>query len=143
MIKIAKNEYLKYIHEIEKINFINPWSENQTLSHLNNNKSYNLINISSNIINGYLLGEIIDNSNHLYKTSIIKKLSNKGIGSLLINRLIKFLKELNILYIYLEVRASNNVAIKLYDKFDFKLINTRKKYYNDNEDALLYTLKIK
>ena len=74
MIKIAKNEYLKYIHEIEKLNFTNPWSKNKILSHLNNNKSYNLINISSNIINGYILGEIIDNLYHLYKNQLLRNL---------------------------------------------------------------------
>ena len=38
----------------------------------------------------------------------------------------------------LEVRASNQPAIRLYEKHGFKLIAIRRAYYNDNkEDALI------
>lgn len=37
----------------------------------------------------------------------------------------------------LEVRASNQVALNLYQKFDFKVAGRRKKYYGDGEDALI------
>ena len=41
-------------------------------------------------------------------------------------------------YITLEVRVSNVAAISLYEKFGFKSIGVRKKYYQDNnEDALI------
>ena len=44
----------------------------------------------------------------------------------------------------LEVRTSNNSAIKLYEKIGFKTLRVRKKYYSDTgEDAyvMLYELK--
>ena len=41
-------------------------------------------------------------------------------------------------YITLEVRVSNQRAIYLYEKFGFKSLGVRKKYYQDNnEDALI------
>ena len=41
-------------------------------------------------------------------------------------------------YITLEVRISNTPAISLYEKFGFKSVGVRKKYYQDNdEDALI------
>ena len=41
-------------------------------------------------------------------------------------------------YITLEVRVSNEKAIHLYEKFGFKSLGLRKKYYQDNnEDALI------
>ena len=41
-------------------------------------------------------------------------------------------------YITLEVRKSNARAIGLYEKFGFKSLGYRKKYYQDNnEDALI------
>ncbi len=40
----------------------------------------------------------------------------------------------------LEVRASNDVAQRLYDKYDFARVGLRKRYYTDNnEDAVLMT----
>ena len=41
-------------------------------------------------------------------------------------------------FITLEVRASNKKAIHLYEKFGFKSLGLRRKYYQDNnEDALI------
>lgn len=39
--------------------------------------------------------------------------------------------------IFLEVRASNQKAIALYEKLQFKRINVRKQYYRDGEDAIV------
>ena len=68
---------------------------------------------------------------------------NQGIGTLLLDYLIKYLNDLNLLYIYLEVNASNIFAIKLYENYGFIKVNIRKNYYNNNEDALLYNLPLK
>ena len=41
-------------------------------------------------------------------------------------------------YLTLEVRVSNTPAIKLYEKYGFQSLGTRKGYYQDNnEDALI------
>ena len=46
--------------------------------------------------------------------------------------------EKKIKYITLEVRASNEKAKRLYEKFGFKSLGVRKKYYQDNnEDAII------
>ena len=60
----------------------------------------------------------------------------KSIGTELINYLIQN-KEFE--KIMLEVRCDNSSAIKLYKKFNFKIINIRKKYY-DNIDAYVMEL---
>jgi [ribosomal protein S18]-alanine N-acetyltransferase len=39
--------------------------------------------------------------------------------------------------VWLEVRASNDAAIKLYLRMGFLQISTRKRYYADGEDALV------
>ena len=38
----------------------------------------------------------------------------------------------------LEVRRSNQVAINLYEKYNFKYSHDRKRYYDNGEDALVY-----
>ena len=60
----------------------------------------------------------------------------KGIASLLMEHIIN-----NKTYdkIMLEVRCDNSNAIKLYKKYNFKIINIRKKYY-DNIDAYVMEL---
>ena len=41
------------------------------------------------------------------------------------------------MYAYLEVRISNFAAIHLYQKFGFSEAGIQKKYYQDEEDALV------
>lgn len=42
--------------------------------------------------------------------------------------------------ITLEVNEKNIYAIKLYESFNFKKLGIRKKYYNNSDNAIIYTL---
>ena len=66
--------------------------------------------------------------------SIIINDKNKGYGQILFRYALDFL---NGYIITLEVRKSNSVAIHIYEKYGFKTVTVRKKYYSNNEDALL------
>lgn len=61
---------------------------------------------------------------------------NRKIATNLIDYLISELDE-NLKLITLEVRANNTAAIHLYDKFGFEVVNVRKKYYANGDDAYL------
>ena len=58
---------------------------------------------------------------------------NQGIGSALLKYIIDNKQDKKIM---LEVRSKNINAIKLYQKYDFKIINIRKNYYKD-DDAII------
>ena len=63
-----------------------------------------------------------------------------GLGELLLAYIIDRASELNARVVTLEVRVSNTVAQKLYDKYGFLKAGVRKGYYTDNgEDALVMT----
>jgi len=103
---------------------------------------YIILDDSSNVI-GAIGGTIL--VDHIDISIVITKKdnTNKGIASSLLNKLIEYSKANNIENIFLEVRSSNIPAISLYKKFNFVYISTRKNYYPDNnEDALMYMLKI-
>ena len=42
----------------------------------------------------------------------------------------------------LEVRVSNYTAIKLYEKFNYKIESIKKNYYRDGENAYYMTLSV-
>lgn len=65
-----------------------------------------------------------------------------GIGTMLLENLITISKNNNVKTITLEVNENNASAIKLYEKFNFKTVGTRKKYYNNTDTAILMTLYI-
>ena len=73
--------------------------------------------------------DIIDLLNIIVKPEF----QNQGIGSILLKYIIDNKQDKKIM---LEVRSKNINAIKLYQKYDFKIINIRKNYYKD-DDAII------
>ena len=70
-----------------------------------------------------------------------KDYRQQGKATLLLNEVLK--KESICKKMTLEVRESNFSAIKFYDKHGFKVVNIRKKYYFDEENALLMVKMVK
>lgn len=80
---------------------------------------------------------IIDEG-HITTIAVKKEYLRNHIGEAIINRIIEDCYKNNIKYLTLEVRVSNIPAIKLYEKYGFQSLGTRKAYYQDNnEDALI------
>ena len=48
----------------------------------------------------------------------------------------------NIKALTLEVNSNNIPAQKLYEKFNFKRVGLRKKYYNNTDDAIIMTKQL-
>ena len=67
---------------------------------------------------------------------------NKGYAKELLTYSEKHLKTLGVEKIFLEVRASNTPARNLYSQKGYNEISIRKKYYSDNEDAVVMAKEI-
>ena len=77
---------------------------------------------------------------HITNIVTAKEYRNQNIGSLMLSKLIKMAEaEKDITSITLEVNSNNLPAQKLYEKFGFTVVGLRKKYYNNIDDALIYT----
>lgn len=74
-------------------------------------------------------------------TNIVTKKTErkKGIGSLLLEKLIKMAKETGRNNISLEVNENNIAAESLYEKYGFKIVGIRKKYYHGKDNAIIMT----
>ena len=62
---------------------------------------------------------------------------NKKIASKLMEYLVEYCKEQNVFNITLEVRENNYIAIKLYEKYGFKKVAMRDKYYGSINGILM------
>ena len=67
---------------------------------------------------------------------------NQKIASRLMEKVIEVGEEKDITNITLEVRKDNEIAIKLYEKYDFIVVSTRERYYK-GVDGLLMERKMK
>jgi ribosomal-protein-alanine acetyltransferase len=67
-----------------------------------------------------------------------------GIGSALVQELIRRAQQADVSAILLEVRESNLAARQLYEKHGFREVGRRRNYYADPvEDAILYHLRLR
>ena len=88
---------------------------------------------------GYILIEDMNDTINIVDVLIEEKYRNKGYASKLFEYLFNYYKDRNVRYM-LEVKVDNINAIKLYEKFDFKVIHIRRGYYN-GVDALIMERK--
>lgn len=72
---------------------------------------------------------------HLLSIAVLEEYQRRGVGSLLLERVIESSKKLEASRIYLEVRVSNTRAQNLYRKYGFKILTKLAAYYMDGEDA--------
>jgi len=72
---------------------------------------------------------------------VYKSARRCGVASRLLERLIEAVKSENASFLFLEVRKSNEAAIKLYEKFGFLVCGERKNFYTAPlEDAYIMKL---
>jgi ribosomal-protein-alanine N-acetyltransferase len=75
---------------------------------------------------------------HITTIAVDPDFQGNGIGELLLVGLIDRAKQIGARWLTLEVRVSNDVAQRLYEKYTFKEMGVRRRYYSDNgEDALV------
>ncbi len=66
--------------------------------------------------------------------TVIQNEWNKGIGSILMEKLIEYAKQAGIEILNLEVRSDNKNAIHLYEKYGFRHIGTSPAYFKINRN---------
>lgn len=75
---------------------------------------------------------------HVISIAVTPRMRRKGIGTQLMLKAMKALREIyGVDEYYLEVRVSNRPAISLYEKLGFKKVHIIRGYYRDGEDAYL------
>lgn len=130
------------IFEIEKEAFpYDGWSEKSIAETIGNN-DYICLGVfddnADNIINGYLFLKKSFEECELVKIAINQAKQNRGLGHILLKNGIDMSLTNNCNKIFLEVRQSNQKAIKLYKKTGFMEIGKRKRFYHSPiEDAVI------
>lgn len=140
IVKPLVKEDIERVSEIEAQAYgEHHWSKDAFYSEVNNKVAkYYTASLENGLIVGYIgTWHIVDEA-HITTIAVSKDyLRNKVAECLIVKSLQDCYNEF-IKYITLEVRVSNTPAIKLYEKYGFKSLGTRKGYYQDNnEDALI------
>ena len=115
------------------------WSKDSFYSELGNNLAYYYVAMdTSGNYCGYAGSWHILEEAHITTIAVSPNHRRKHIAESLLCTIIDDCYKDGIKYITLEVRVSNEPAIKLYEKYGFTSFGVRKGYYqNNNEDALI------
>ena len=123
---------------IEKECFSDPWSSGMMESSLKDKNQQVFVIEESGKILGYGAVMMVLDECEILRIAVSGSFRRKGLGSRLLDEMIAFGKTGGSRLFYLEVRASNTAAVKLYKKKGFKETGRRKNYYtNPTEDAVL------
>lgn len=126
------------IEPIYNLEFDDFWKPQNLKSELQNVSSKYIVAKENGEIVGFAgIWYSVDDA-HITNIVVRKSYRNKGIGSLLLEKLIELAKQKTSLT--LEVNTKNEIAQKLYLKYGFKNLGIRKKYYDGIEDAYIMTL---
>ncbi len=133
---------LSYVVEIAKQSFTIPWSLKSFKKELSCDSSILKVAEIEGEIVGYAVFRRVLDEVELLSVAVSPPFRRKGIATKLIKETLKEIKDA-IKACFLEVRVSNEGAIRLYEKLGFLKIGIRKKYYFfPEEDAIIMRLKI-
>ena len=119
--------------------FDNFWSYNVLKQELENDKTKYIIAKEKDEVVGFAGISVIFDEATLNNIVVKKSCRGRGIGGELLETLIDLCSDLKLKSFTLEVNVENTPAIKLYEKFGFKNLGIRKKYYNNSTDAYIMT----
>ena len=132
------NKDIDQVMNIERICFSLPWSKASLEKELTNELAYyQVVEVSGKIAAYMGMWRIIDEC-HITNVAVLPEYRNKGLGGMLIKKMIEICRSSEISHMTLEVRVSNEPAINLYNKFGFYALGKRPNYYvKPLEDALI------
>lgn len=131
--------FLDKVIDIENGSFLEPWTKEMFLESKNSNSVIFKVLIVNGILIGYYVISHVEDEMEILNIAVCYKFRNKSFGKVMLTDILNIASIEKIKFIFLEVKKSNTVALKLYKAFGFKEIGIRKRYYK-TEDALILKL---
>lgn len=132
-------QHVVAIAQLEQLCFADPWTEAGLQEELENTCARFLTAIDqTGRVVGYIGSHTVLDEGYIANVAVSPDIRRQGIGKKLVYALLAQSTDLS--FVTLEVRVSNEPAIRLYTDCGFQPVGTRKKFYSHpTEDALLMT----
>lgn len=140
----AEEFHVEEISQLEKICFPEaPWSYQSIYEDIVNNPkaTYVVILLEERVIAYGGVWKILDEG-HITNIAVSPEFRRLGFGRILVRELMEKGEKLGINLWTLEVRESNEAAIKLYENFGFTNQGIRPNYYEDNDENAIIMWKL-
>ena len=129
------------VHVIERASFTTPWPDDAYRSEIQTNRlaTYLVARLGDQVVGFAGIWLMVDEA-HITTFAVHPAYRRRRIGERLLMTLLDAAEERHAREATLEVRLSNVAARRLYEKYGFRPVGLRPRYYSDNgEDALIMT----
>ena len=137
MIRAAEEEDLAEILKIQALCFKEPWSMEALESTFAHPRAIVQVVRDEEGVVGFTIALSAADECELLSVAVQPEYKRRGLGRRLCKTLEQHAHKLGARAIYLEVRASNEVARAFYVVMGYEFVAKRKHYYQDGEDALI------
>lgn len=138
----ATEKDLLAIGDLEKICGLNQWGVKNFQAALNGKQDLIFVAKADDKTNGFIFARLIIPEVEIFNIAVAPEIRKQGIGSRLIEKVLKLTAEKGCEICWLEVRESNRNALGFYQNLGFSIVGRRRKYYRSpEEDALLLEYK--
>ena len=124
---------------------LSAWSEDHLKDEIQQPTGFQFVvsNKETDGVLGVLFGRIIADEAEVLKLNVAEFERNKGVGYHLFSFAVNYCSTKGVKNCFLELRASNEIARRLYEKRGFITVGTRENYYNEPvEDAILMQFEL-
>jgi ribosomal-protein-alanine N-acetyltransferase len=138
-VRAAADDDLAAIHVIERASFGDPWALEGFRDLLEHPRAKMEVAIGpGGDLLGYAVAWYVADESEIANLAVAPVARRKGVGALLLDRILRAAAAFGARTVFLEVRESNEAARKLYEARAFEVAGRRVKYYRKpDEDALI------
>jgi len=112
---------------IERVSFTTPWSGTLFMNEIYKPLSLPKVARSGDKIVGYICANQVIDEGHILNVTVHPEHRGQGMAAELLRYMIGILADRGCTVIYLEVRISNEAALRMYEKAGFRIISVRKR----------------
>ena len=142
-IRPMKFDDIDAVYELELRVFISPWPRFFFENDLKLPYTIAFVSSVNDRIIGYALGSCIADELHIQNVAVGDVWRRQGIAMRLMDHIEKEALTRDCHRFFLEVRTSNQEAIRLYEKRGYAVLYTRDHYYLDGDDAYVMAKEVK
>ena len=121
---------------VERVCFSQPWTTEMLKEEFSRAQGVGIVAEAAGEILGYVCGSTLFEDAELMRIAVLPDYRGQGIGGDLADEFFKSVVALGARRVFLEVRATNEVALGLYRSRGFEKTRLRKRYYAGGEDGL-------
>ena len=131
--------------DVEQQAYTHPWTRGNFIDAMASGYQIQVLLRGDELLGYFVAMQGVDEV-HLLNITVAPAFQRQGLAHLLLLALVLWSRSQNAQWLWLEVRVSNTRAREIYEKFGFRRVGERKRYYpaemGEREDAVVMSIQL-